>query len=1034
MRLQVCSKLRRHYRAFATALAICLSLASGPEAVTQSQSNLAAQFQSPPDSAKPYAYWWWLNGHTDPATITSDLEAMRREGYGGAILMDANGSDQGGNTLVSPGSTFGSQAWQELLLHTLKEAKRLNLHISLTIQSGWNVGGPSVTPAQSAKQLTWSRRVVEGPRKVSLQLEPPPAKNGFYREIAVLAYPLRHGRTLAGDAVSGDTRQPIRDLKTKAVFKEAGGSTPDSKPLLADFPAVPGEADFSANEVVNLTNRMTLEGSLKWDVPAGEWEVLRIGYTSSDARVSTGSGRWQGLVIDYLDHDALRTYWDVNIQPMLNRARPYLGTSLTNLYTDSWEVGGVNWTRVFREAFRADRGYDLLPYLPVITGRIVTDRETSDRFLNDFRRTIGDLVLNDHYRVFAELAAKNGLGIHPESGGPHGAPVDALQVLGVGRFPQTEFWAPSKVHRTKDIDRFFIKEASSAAHIYGKMLVAGEGMTSIGPQWEESPGMDLKPTFDQAVCEGLNFLVWHTFTSSPKETGFPGQEYFAGTHFNPKVTWFHDGEAFFEYIRRVQFIMQQGVPASDILYYYGDQVPNFVQTKASDPAHVLPNYDYDVVDEDVLTKGLSVRDHKIYLANGTQYRELVLPPLQNISLVALKAIDRLVTEGATVAGIRPTHLTGLAAPGASDEEVVRLADRLWAGCGTHAQGISIVGAGKIVCDGTALHGLESNGVPTDFSASAPAQPDDFDFVHRRSGSTDIYFVRNTTATALSAILNFRVHGRAPEIWDADSGKVTSLGVYAETADGHTSIPVWLPPHGSTIIVFQKPLGPHIVELTWEGHKVFPEMSAGPDSVSVEMSNGIPLLQASQAGKYVAVDDKGHSYVSTLAGVTTNPIKAPWNVAFTPGWGAPAEVKLDRLASWTESNDDNIRHYSGTASYTTFFSITSASLSRDAIIQLNLGEVRETARVWVNGRELGVLWKQPFAIDISTAVMAGTNTVRVDVTNLWPNRIIGDQSLPQEKRFTHTNITKFAPATPLLPSGLLGPVQVRTIQVVPMVPM
>jgi len=216
--------------------------------------------------------------------------------------------------------------------------------------------------------------------------------------------------------------------------------------------------------------------------------------------------------------------------------------------------------------------------------------------------------------------------------------------------------------------------------------------------------------------------------------------------------------------------------------------------------------------------------------------------------------------------------------------------------------------------------------------------------------------------------------------------------------------------------------------------VFPEMSAGPDSVSVEMSNGIPLLQASQAGKYVAVDDKGHSYVSTLAGVTTNPIKAPWNVAFTPGWGAPAEVKLDRLASWTESNDDNIRHYSGTASYTTFFSITSASLSRDAIIQLNLGEVRETARVWVNGRELGVLWKQPFAIDISTAVMAGTNTVRVDVTNLWPNRIIGDQSLPQEKRFTHTNITKFAPATPLLPSGLLGPVQVRTIQVVPMVPM
>jgi hypothetical protein len=984
---------------------------------------LASGFQSPPDSAKPLAYWWWLNGHTDTATITSDLEAMRSEGYGGAILMDANGSDQGGNIGVAEGPMFGTPPWQELFLHTLKEAKRLDLRVSLTIQSGWNVGGPTVTGAQSANLLTWTRKVVHGPVTGPLQIDLPPSKNGFYKDIAVMAYPLKHGAALAGVAKSGDTRKPIRDLKVKAMFVEAGFSVPDSKPLLGDFPSVVGEEDFDVTQEVDLTTRkMSLQGKLEWDVPPGDWEILRIGYTSSDARVSTSSGKFQGLVIDYLDRDALTSYWNANVQPLLTAAKAYLGDSLRYVYTDSWEVGGVNWTGHFREAFIAGRGYDPVPYLPVVIGRIVGSRETSDRFLNDLRRTVGDLVLTDHYEIFGQLAAKNGLGFHPESGGPHGAPVDSLQLLGAGSFPQTEFWAPS-AHRATELDRFFVKEASSAAHIYGKTLVAAEGMTSVGPQWEESPGMDLKPTFDQEVCAGLNLLVWHEFASSPASTGFPGQEYFAGTHFNPKVTWFKDGKAFFDYIGRVQFLMQQGVPVSDVLYYYGDQVPNFVQFKWSDPAHVMPGYDYDVLDEDVLTKGLTVANHRIRLKNGTEYRELVLPPLTNISLPALQAVEKLVNAGATVVGPKPVRLTGMPTAKQTDADVVAIADRLWAGCDSDGTGVSKVGLGKIVCGERARAALEDDGVAPDLTSAGPAPDADFDFVHRRGHGAEIYFVRNRKPNAVATVLSFRARGLAPEIWNAETGAVTPQGVYEQTKDGRTNLPMWLGPYGSVVVVFRRAASAHVVRMERGGQEVFPKLSADTTPFEVEIRSGRMLLRAEHGGRYVAVDAMGRRHAATEAEVTVLPVARPWTVAFTPGWGAPAQVHMDKLASWTESSEEGVRHYSGTAAYTTAF-LMLANPPEHARVMLDLGEVRETARVWVNGKEMGVAWKRPFTIDVTSAVVPGNNSLKVQVTNLWPNRIIGDQTLPEAKRFTHTNITKFKADSPLMPSGLLGPVVIR----------
>jgi hypothetical protein len=916
------------YNRILLAAALVLPLISGP-----ARDPLETGFSDPPPEARLRCYWWWLNGNTNEATITRDLDEMRAKGYGGAILVDANGSEQQRNRMVPAGPMFGTPRWRELYRHALKEAARNGLEISLNIESGWNLGGPTVTPEHAAKLLTFSRAAVHGPGEVHCTLTQPPGRTGGYRDIAVLAYPLRHGEAMP--------KRPIRQLPVKTASMELGMSAPKTTGLLEDIEAETGEQDARVADVIDVTSKMSPDGAFKWAAPAGEWEILRVGYAASGAKVSTSSGEWQGLAIDYLDRSEFERFWREHIDPLMTDAKPYLGKTLRYVVTDSWELGGVNWTPRFREEFRGRRGYDPLPYLPVAGGRILDSRETSNRFLNDLRRTVADLVIDGHYRPFAETAAKYGIGIHPESGGPHGAPLDALETLGVSAFPQMEFWARSATHRVRDDERFFVKQGSSAAHTYGKTLVAAEGMTSIGPQWEESVWTNLKPTFDQAVCEGLNRLIWHTFTSSPKEMGLPGQEYFAGTHLNPNVTWWSKAGAFVSYINRSQFLLQQGVPVSDVLIYYGDNVPNFVQWKGADPAKVLPGYDYDVIDERALVERTSVKDGRIVLPEGTSYRVLVLPDRPSISLAAVRAVAQLVKDGATVIGPKPVRTTGIG----DDAAVRKIADEVWSKVRVGAEARMLLRM-------------------PDFEG-----PADTDYVHRRVGDTEIYFVRSSRPEATEAEFIMRVAGKMPELWHPDTGRIEEAPVFQFTEDGRTRLPLALEPNGSVFVVFRR---------------------------------------AASSGRNAPV---------RVAAPAPVPIAGPWTVRFTPGWGAPAEVRFDKLVSWSENADPGIKYFSGTARYSTRIEVPAG---REWT--LDLGDVREIAEVWLNGKPLGVLWKRPFAV--SLGMVSGTAQLEVEVVNFWPNRIIGDAQPGVEKRYTSTNITKFTAGSPLMPSGLLGPVVLR----------
>lgn len=1093
--------------------------------------KLVEGFKNPPDEAKLWAYWWWLNGNVTEAALTRDLRQMKKKGFGGVVLFDADGSHQGGHHGVPAGPTFASPEWTRLFVHTIKEAERLGLSVSLNIQSGWNLGGPGVTAEHAAKKLVYSTANVEGGKNVEIELPKPEEKHGFYRDIAVVAFrkasdddasfkltasssqenhpvelvtddsaerfwvsggrnpgegPTKEkpqwleyrfkepveidrfellprpgygpkqcelvayesdsdqGGTVATSTpadsgttsikfskrkvvrvrlnifASADPAHPNRPrnvqvahfslhdgekritgrkivatklhmLDVKSATREFGWAAPDCSPLMKDEAECPGEAAAGVSDVLVLSDKTDQNGRLNWNAPEGDWIVLRFGYTATGARVSTSSGDWQGLVLDYLSREAFEDYWAKIVEPLLDAAGDSCGRSLRYLHTDSWEAGGMNWTDDFREEFEKRRGYDPIPYLPVLAGYILDDRKTCNRFLNDFRRTIGDLIADNHYGLMKTKAAKRNLGIHPESGGPHGASIDSLQLLGISDIPMSEFWSWSPQHRIGDANRFFTKQPASAAHTNGRKLVAAEGFTNIGLHWQESFSHNLKPSFDQAVCEGMNLLVWHAFICSPEEQGFPGQEYFAGTHFNPNNFVWQKSDDFLAYINRVHFLLQQGLPAADVLEYYGENVPNFTQGKGANTARSLPGYDYDVASESVLLDNVvGVRDGKIVLKDGMNYRVLVLPNRPSISGAALRKIEKLVDAGATVIGPKPERTTGLD----PDPELKKIVAKLWDG-------------GKIIADKTANARLSESGVPPDFKRIAGSNPKPrLDWIHRtvygnqvgkislrkfaefspldvetipvdpKSGvGAEIYYVANLSGQADRTECSFRVVGRQPELWCPLSGEIRDAKAFKQD-EATTTVPLDFAPFGSMFVVFRKEIARNV-----QGK---------------ETSNELTLEKS--------VDLTGS-----------------WNVRFDSRWGGPENpVEFKNLESWTGHDNSDIRHYSGIAVYFLEIDVETAVGRR---VFLEFGNVREIAEVKVNGKSCGSVWAAPFRLELTAALKSGKNQIEVEVANHWANRVIGDAAKPETERLTRTNIKQLTPKTPLVESGLIGPARI-----------
>jgi hypothetical protein len=971
---------------FSTILFICLFGCesgvnySAQETQVVDYDYLKNNFKSPDSQSGVNCWWWWLNGNVNKAAITKDLEAMKSRNFQGAMIFDAGGHNQRGNKDIPQGPLFGSGEWNELFVFALDEAKRLGLEIGFNIQSGWNLGGPRVTPEFAAKQLTFSQLKISGGIAVAQKLQVPEMRNNFYKDIAVLAFPVKE-ENLISDQLS--------HLNLKLGFRELGGSAPDCRFLLENTAQYEGDSIKAStyildkDDIIDITSNMDSAGNLIWDIPEGKWNIVRFGYTCTSSHVSTSSGDWQGSVLDYMSKEAFDFYWADVVEPIFKAAGDHVGTTLKYMETDSWECGGMNWTDAFMEEFMHYRNYDMLEYLPIVAGYVVDDIETSNAFLADFRKTLGDLVAYNHYARFQQYAHKYNMGIQPESAGPHAGPLDGIKNYGFSDIVMSEFWSPSP-HRPMPYNRFFLKQASSAAHIYGKKIVGAESFTTIGPHWNDELWHDQKSSFDHEICAGLNRMYFHTFTCSPPEMGLPGQEYFAGTHVNPQVTWWEQSGAFIDYMHRTQSVVQNGKFVADVLYYYGDHVPNVFPYKHSDPAGALPGFDYDVTDEAIFLQ-LKVKDGKILVPGGVSYQILVLPDHKVLSMAVLEKLEELLKEGATVLGMKPEKQISLVGGKEDQGKFNDLSEKIWGNTSTE-KGENSYGTGIVAWGITARDYLLSKRIPTDFDVLDNDSKTDFDYIHYTIGTSDVYFVSNQTNERQKVNARFRVSAKQPELWDALNGEIRLAKAFSQK-DGLTTIPLTLEAYGAVMVVFK-------------------------DKISDNK-------QGSAKQNY-----SDYEALTQLTG--------EWSVYFDPKWGGPGTVTFSHLIDWTQHLDEGIKYYSGTAVYRKTFNIDFEP-QKDKKYFLQLGSVKDVgiADVKINGKDKGVVWTSPFRVEISEELQKGENALEVKVVNSWYNRVAGDQTFPNLKQYTSTNIDlkhdyrgRPLEAIILESSGLLGPVTIE----------
>jgi hypothetical protein len=1274
-------------------------------------------FVTPPDSAKPWVYWYWMNGNSTKEGIKADLESMKKAGIGGAMQFDI-GMGPSGPLLTR------SSEWLDVVKYTLVEAEKLGLKVGFNCPGWANSGGPWIEPEFNMQELTWTETFVEGPKEIKLRLKEPARRLGTYKDIAVFAFPTIASDSKAlnnaklaikdvhGKAVNkyhkmfdGDTdtvailpgtfdielSEPLRvqsvfvraphqsrffkaDLmawddnsnqfiKVKAfeftqsglndrpsigtasfqsvtskkfrfAFKTGYGASnaPAKKMYIAELNMTGGHRldkwankagfgtgrvlDFSdmtpkaedvipLNAIKDITSKVAADGTLKWNVPDGNWTVIRLGYIPTGAQTEPLPAGISSLEVDKLSKKATDIYYDGMMKPILEAVGPELAKKVvSNHHIDSFESGWQNWSDNFDDEFSNRRGYNISKYWPALTGRIVKDTETTEHFLWDFRRTISDCYADNHISQLALRCHEDDLFFSTEA---YDGPFEYLQASGRSDVPMVEIWANSPIGSRPRMAPIH------AAHIYEKQIIATEQYTAPA-KWENHP-YNMKPLADYTYTVGVNRFALHVFTQQPwvDPKMRPGMTLGPwGAHTDRGNTWWDKSYAWHEYLTRCQYVLQQGSPVADILYFLGEDAPNGGGNNPPTPPF---GYEGDGLNAEILGR-LKVIDNKYILPKGKQYRYIVMLDDVHVTLKSMKHLVRLVYDGGTLVGSRPN-----ASPSLSDymriDEFKNIVEKLWGAVDSDSDQKQ-VGQGRVIWGKKLEDVLSSDGLAQDFTYDRNA-PVSLNYTHRIIGDFEVYFVASSGQADAIVNATFRVNDKRPELWYPDSGRTEMVACYKQSSEG-TTIPLKFGPSGSVFVVFRKPkkLTPTIVKvavddreivnadatlseenklartftvslwakpsrkitlpqessngLAWDnqswalypapGHQIFGDgqsgvgvsvgtngvcvmehwafnvapvlvykasaplegwthiavvyqnnkptlyvngkavgtglssgqvanfkltpspgldnckitslftdnQALGSDSLSTIFNKGFefnanvvaPEITIADNNVYLNAWDSGVYEITYSNGkkYKTPRIEVPkplyfnksWKVYFPSNTGEGKTVEFEKLISWPEyEGDEYVKYFSGTATYTSFQDVPAETFVKDRSLYLSLGDVQVMAEVIVNDENLGVYWKPPFMIDVTSVLIPGKNKFEIKVTNTWPNRLIGDeqypddctidgswksggipgvpdwvkknQARPESNRVSFTTWKHWNKDDSLFPAGMLGPVKI-----------
>lgn len=719
-------------------------------------------------------------------------------------------------------------------------------------------------------------------------------------------------------------------------------------------------------QVIDLSDKMTADGTLTWDVPEGEWTVLRTGMTPTGVVNEPACPDATGYEVDKLSRKHAEEHFDAYIGEILRRIPADERKSFKLLVQDSYEVGGQNFTDDMIPVFKERYGYDPVPYLPVLSGVVVGSQHDSDAFLWDLRRLVADKISYDYVGGSREVAHKHGLTTWLENYGHWGFPGEFLQYGGQADEVGGEFWADPPLG---DIEN---RLATSCAHIYGKKLTSSETSTSAGPSFVRTPS-SLKQRMDRFFTYGVNNTVLHLYISQPSEDRLPGSNAWFGTEFNRNNTWFKHMDLYTQYIKRCNYMMRQGWYQADVAYFIGEDAPRMVGIMEP---WIPAGYQFEHMNAEVIMRDMTVKDGMLTLPHGVQFKVLVLPRrLKTMRPELLEKIERLILDGAIVMGPAPERSPSLQNQPEADRRVKEMAARIWG----DVDGVNVkqrrYGKGMI-CDGLDFETLFAQlGYVPDCKV-----PDGMNVYHghQKDGDTDIYILSNQDNRALTMDVAFRVTGKQPELWDPVTGVIRKLPAFRQE-EKTTVVPMKLDKNECVFVVFRE--------------------KGEPSATTLEANYPAPLRTQEATGE--------------------------WNVTFESAFKTPSPVRMATLDNLSDNANDSIRYFSGTATYTTTVNLDRAGRGEHMFMAFD--NVGTMAKVYINGKYVGGVWTAPYRLDVTDFVKNGNNDVKVEVVNTWVNRIVGDMNLPESERETYLFVNHLNAKTPLPPSGIIGKVKFETVK-------